>query len=45
MVDTVRGFVAKERCPPEAELERIVVVSRELGREIQRKLRALGFNE
>ena len=43
VVNTVRGFVEKELYPLEAEVERKGHVSRELGREIQRKVKALGF--
>ena len=43
VVNTVRGFVEKELYPLEPEVERKGQVSRELGREIQRKVKALGF--
>ena len=43
IVRTVRGFVERELYPLEAEVERTGVVSREVGREIQRKVKALGF--
>ena len=43
VVDTVRGFVEKELYPLEDEVERTGRVPREVGREIQDKVRALGF--
>jgi acyl-CoA dehydrogenase len=43
VVGTVRGFVEKELYPLEAEVERTGEVPKELGREIQRKVKALGF--
>jgi acyl-CoA dehydrogenase len=43
VVNTVRGFVEKELYPLEPEVERTGNVSKELGREIQRKVKALGF--
>lgn len=43
IVDTVRGFVEGELYPLEAEVERTGQVPAELGREIQRKIVALGF--
>src|ERR1700736_5102984 len=43
MVKTVRGFVEKELYPLEPEVERTGHVPKELGREIQRKVKALGF--
>jgi len=43
IVRTVRGFVERELYPLEAEVERTGVVPREVGREIQRKVKALGF--
>jgi acyl-CoA dehydrogenase len=43
VVNTVRGFVEKELYPLEPEVERTGHVSKELGREIQRKVKALGF--
>ncbi len=43
VVDTVRRFVEDELYPLEAEVERRGFVPRELGREIQRKVIALGF--
>ena len=43
VVDTVRGFVEKELYPLEDEVERAGEVPREVGREIQDKVRALGF--
>jgi len=43
VVETVRGFVEKELYPLEAEVERTGEVPLELGREIQRKVKALGF--
>ena len=43
VVDTVRAFVEQELYPLEAEVERSGAVSRELGRELQRKVAALGF--
>ncbi len=43
VVDTVRGFVERELYPLEAELERTGALPREVGREIQKKVQALGF--
>lgn len=43
VVDTVRSFVENELYPLEGEVERTGQVPRELGRTIQRKVRALGF--
>jgi acyl-CoA dehydrogenase len=43
VVDTVRAFVEKDLFPLEAEIERSGEVPVELGREIQRKVKALGF--
>jgi len=43
VVDTVRAFVEQELYPLEAEVERSGTVSRELGRELQRKVAALAF--
>src|SRR3981081_2904041 len=43
VVNTVRGFVAKELSPLEPEVERTGQVPLEVGREIQRKVKALGF--
>lgn len=43
VVDTVRDFVEREFYPLEKEVERSGMVSLELGREIQRKVIALGF--
>ena len=43
MVKTVRGFVEKELYPLEPEVERTGHVPKELGRDIQRKVKALGF--
>ena len=43
VVDTVRSFVENELYPLEDEVERTGEVPRELGREIQDKVRALGF--
>ena len=43
VVKTVRGFVEKELYPLEPEVERTGHVPSELGREIQRKVKALGF--
>ncbi len=43
IVDTVRGFVEAEIYPHEAEIERIGAVPPELGQEIARKCRELGF--
>src|SRR6266436_6761693 len=43
VVDTVRAFVEQELYPLEAEVERSGAVSRALGRELQRKVAALGF--
>ena len=43
IVRTVRGFVERELYPLEGEVERTGVVAREVGREIQRKVKALGF--
>ncbi len=43
VVETVRAFVESELYPLEAEVERTGVVPPELGREIQAKVKALGF--
>jgi acyl-CoA dehydrogenase len=43
VVDTVRDFVERELYPLENEVERSGTVPAELGREIQRKVIALGF--
>ena len=43
VVDTVRSFVENELYPLEDEVERTGEVPRELGREIQDKVRELGF--
>jgi acyl-CoA dehydrogenase len=43
VVDTVRSFVETELYPLEREVERTGAVPREIGREIQRKVRELGF--
>ena len=43
VVDTVRSFVENEFFPLEDQIERSGQVPRELGREIQDKVRALGF--
>ena len=43
VVKTVRGFVEKELYPLEPEVERTGHVPREVGRDIQRKVKALGF--
>jgi acyl-CoA dehydrogenase len=43
VVDTVRSFVEKELYPLENEVERTGTVPPEVGREIQRKVKALGF--
>ena len=43
VVDTVRSFVENELYPLENDVERTGEVPRELGREIQEKVRALGF--
>src|SRR6267378_5105136 len=43
IVNTVRGFVERELYPLEEEIERTGKVPIELGREIQRKVKALGF--
>ena len=43
IVRTVRGFVERELYPLEAEVERTGSVTREVGREIQRKVQRLGF--
>ena len=43
VVNTVRGFVEKELYPLEPEVERTGKVPLEVGREIQRKVKALGF--
>src|SRR5437773_11246650 len=43
VVTTVRGFVEKELYPLEADVERTGKVPLEVGREIQRKVKALGF--
>jgi len=43
VVNTVRGFVEKELYPLEPEIERLGKVPTEIAREIQRKVKALGF--
>ena len=43
IVETVRDFVEKELYPLEAEVERTDEVPRDVGREIQEKVKALGF--
>jgi acyl-CoA dehydrogenase len=43
IVRTVRGFVERELYPLEAEVERTGHVPIEVGRDIQRKVKALGF--
>ena len=43
VVNTVRGFVEKELYPLEPEVERTGRVPLDVGREIQRKVKALGF--
>jgi acyl-CoA dehydrogenase len=43
IVSTVRGFIESELYPHEAEIDRTGVVPRELGLEIARKVKALGF--
>jgi acyl-CoA dehydrogenase len=43
VVKTVRGFVENELYPLEPEVERTGHVPKEVGREIQRKVKALGF--
>ncbi|HEX3630100.1 MAG TPA: acyl-CoA dehydrogenase family protein, partial [Candidatus Dormibacteraeota bacterium] len=43
VVNSVRGFVEKELYPLEPEVERTGKVPIEVGREIQRKVKALGF--
>jgi acyl-CoA dehydrogenase len=43
VVETVRAFVETEMLPLEAEVERTGTVPREVGREIQDKVKALGF--
>jgi len=43
IVDTVRNFVESELYPLEAAVERTGRVDREVGREIQNKVKALGF--
>lgn len=43
IVRTVRNFVERELYPLEEEVERTGKVPREVGREIQRKVKALGF--
>src|SRR3984893_3929868 len=43
IVSTVRGFVERELYPLEAEVERTGQVPIEVGREIQKKVKALGF--
>ncbi|MCB1969521.1 MAG: acyl-CoA dehydrogenase family protein [Geminicoccaceae bacterium] len=43
IVDTVRNFVERELYPLEAEVERTGKVPVEIGRDIQRKVRELGF--
>ena len=43
VVDTVRGFVEAELYPLEADLERNGDLPRDVGREIQQKVLALGF--
>ena len=43
VVETVRAFVENELYPLEPEVERTGMVPPELGREIQAKVKALGF--
>lgn len=43
IVDTVRSFVENELYPHEADVEKTGMVPRELGREIARKCRDIGF--
>jgi len=43
IVSTVRGFVERELYPLEAEVERTGQMPIEVGREIQKKVKALGF--
>jgi acyl-CoA dehydrogenase len=43
VVDTVRGFVERELYPLEDEVERTGAVRDEVGREIRRKVREMGF--
>jgi len=43
VVETVRAFVETEMLPLEAEVERTGAVPREVGREIQDKVKSLGF--
>ena len=43
IVDTVRSFVETEIYPHEDEVERTGVVPRELGQEIARKCKEIGF--
>ncbi|GBD43522.1 Glutaryl-CoA dehydrogenase [bacterium HR40] len=43
VVDTVRGFVERELYPLEPEVERTGEVPLEIGREIARKVRQMGF--
>jgi acyl-CoA dehydrogenase len=43
VVETVRGFVERELYPLEPDLERSHLLPRDVGREIQRKVKALGF--
>ena len=43
IVTTVRGFVESELYPHENEVERIGQVPRELGKDIARKVKDLGF--
>ncbi len=43
VVDTVRAFVEKELYPLEKEVERTGELPREVGRQIQEKVKALGF--
>jgi acyl-CoA dehydrogenase len=44
VVETVRGFVENELYPLEAEVERTGDVPAEVGREIARKVKELGFH-
>ncbi len=43
VVDTVRGFVERELYPLEADLEKSGALPREVGKEIQDKVQAIGF--
>ena len=44
IVSTVRQFVEQEIYPYEAEIDRLGYVPEEIGKEITRKCRALGFS-